>query len=170
MKQPLAFDPYVQSEVAEKLGVRLVQLDELMSEADFVSVNCPLNEETRGLVGPSEIGLMKSEAYLITTARGGIVDEDALYKALRNHKIAGAGIDVFVGEPITKPHQFGELDNVLLAPHCIAWTNELFRDIGRAACQGMIDLAEGKRPKGVVNPEIFEKVSFQKKWDRLRVR
>ncbi len=169
MNQPLAFDPYVRPEVAEKLGVRLVALNELMSQADFVSVNCPLNDQTRGLIGPGEIRLMKPKAYLINTARGGIVDEDALYDALQEQRIAGAGIDVFVDEPVTEPHRFGRLDNVLLAPHCIAWTNELFRDIGRAACQGMIDLAQGKRPKGVVNPEVFEKVSFQKKWDRLRV-
>ncbi len=170
MNQPLVFDPYVQPNVAQMLGVQLVPLNELMSQADFVSVNCPLNDQTRGLISRDEIGLMKPEAYLINTARGGIVDEDALFDALQEQKIAGAGIDVFVEEPVTKPHRFGKLDNVLLAPHSIAWTNELFRDIGRAACQGIIDLAQGKKPKGVVNPEVFEKVSFQKKWDRLRAR
>ena len=169
MNQPLVFDPYVDPQVAEELGVRSVTLEELMSQSDFVSVNCPLTDQTRGLIGSEQIRLMQPSAYLITTARGGIVDEDALYEALAARSIAGAGIDVFVEEPITKPPRLAELDNVLLAPHCIAWTNELFRDIGRAACQGMIDLAEGNRPKGVVNPEVFEKASFQKKWERLRV-
>ena len=168
MNQPLAFDPYIKAEVAQKLGVQLVSLNELMSQADFVSVNCPLNDQTRGLIGPDEIALMNPKAYLINTARGGIVDEDALFDALQEQRIAGAGIDVFVDEPVTKPHRFGKLDNVLLAPHSIAWTNELFRDIGQAVCQGMIDLSQGKKPKGVVNPEVFEKVHFQKKWGRLR--
>ena len=111
---------------------------------------------------------MKPDAYLINTARGGIVDEDALFDALANQRIAGAALDCFAEEPVTRPHRFGELDNVLLAPHCIAWTDELFRDIGRAACQGMLDLSLGKRPRGVVNPEVFDRPGFREKWARLR--
>jgi phosphoglycerate dehydrogenase-like enzyme len=110
---------------------------------------------------------MKREAYLLNTARGGIVDEDALYEALHGQRIAGAALDCFAEEPVTRPHRFGDLDNVLLAPHSIAWTDELFRDIGRAACQGMVDLSLMKRPRGVVNPAVFDRPSFQKKWDRL---
>ena len=72
-------------------------------------------------------------------------------------------------EPVVAPHLFGKLDNILLAPHCIAWTEELFRDIGRAACQGMVDLAHGRRPRGVVNPQVFDRPSFQNKWERLRL-
>ncbi len=110
---------------------------------------------------------MKPTAYLINTARGGIVNEDALYTALKNQDIAGAALDCFVNEPLTAPHRFGDLDNVLLAPHCIAWTDELFRDIGRAVCQGMVDLTQGRRPKGVINPEVFARPEFQEKWKRL---
>jgi phosphoglycerate dehydrogenase-like enzyme len=167
MSQPLAYDPYIDADAAVKLGVRLVELDELMSSVDFVSVNCPLTDETRGLIGSHEISLMKPQTYLINTARGGIVDEDALYEALKENRIAGAGIDVFDTEPIVKAPGISELDNILLAPHCIAWTNELFRDIGRADCQGMIDLSRGKQPRGVVNPEVFQKKSFQEKWSRI---
>ena len=76
-------------------------------------------------------------------------------------------MDCFAQEPVTSPHRFGELDNVLLAPHSIAWTDELFRDIGRKACQGMIALAAGRRPTGVVNPEVFECEGFLAKWRRL---
>ena len=112
---------------------------------------------------------MKPEAYLINTARGGIVNEDALYDALKARRIAGAALDVFVGEPFDKPHRFGELDNVLLAPHAVGWTHELFRDIGRASCKGMVDLAEGRRPRSVINPEVFERPGFQQKWKRLRL-
>jgi len=110
---------------------------------------------------------MKPDAYLINTARGGIVNEDALYQALQEHRIAGAALDCFVEEPLLRPHRFGEFDNVLLAPHSIAWTDELFRDIGRAVCQGMLDLSLGRRPRGVVNGEVFEHPSFQRKWARL---
>ena len=112
---------------------------------------------------------MKPTAYLLNTARGGIVDEDALIDALKHRRIAGAAIDCFLDEPVPKSHQFAELDNVLLAPHSIAWTNELFRDIGRTVCQGMVDLAGGRRPHGVINPEVFERPTFQDKWARLRI-
>ncbi len=167
MKPPLAFDPFVEATTAERLGVRLVALDDLLREADLVSIHCPLNDHTRGLIGARELALMKPEAYLINTARGGIVNEDALYDALKNHRIAGAAIDCFAQEPATAPHRFGELQNVLLAPHSIAWTNELFRDIGRAVCQGMLDLSLGRKPKGVVNPAVFDRPGFQAKWQRL---
>lgn len=170
MKQPIAFDPFVDPAIAAKLGVRLVKLDELLREADFISIHCPLNNDTRNLIGARELALMKPDAYLINTARGGIVVEDALFDALRNRRIAGAALDCFEGEPITQPHRFGELDNVLLAPHSIAWTDELFRDIGRAACQGMVDLSCGRRPRGVVNPQVFESQAFQEKWQRFTTR
>src|SRR6185437_11006133 len=103
---------------------------------------------TRNLIGAQELALMKPTAYFINTARGGIVNEDALYDTLASERIAGAAFDCFVGEPLTAAPRFADFENVLLAPHCIAWTDELFRDIGRAACQGMIDLSEGRRPKG----------------------
>ncbi|MBI2949127.1 MAG: hydroxyacid dehydrogenase [Verrucomicrobia bacterium] len=167
MKPPMAFDPYAKPEVAAALGVKLVSLDELVAQADFVSVHCLLSDETRNLIGARQLGLMKKSACLLNTARGGIIDEDALFDALKNRRIAGAAIDCFVGEPITKPHRFGELDNVLLAPHSICWTEELFRDIGRMCCQGMVDLSLGKKPVGAVNPEVFDKPSFQEKWRRL---
>jgi phosphoglycerate dehydrogenase-like enzyme len=197
MKQPVAYDPYVagpsppaplppgeRGELSisplppgergrgegggEIDGVRLTSLDELLTTADFVSIHCPLTDQTRNLIGARELALMKPDAYLINTARGGIVNEGALYEALRQRRIAGAAIDCFADEPVVRPHPFGALDNVLLAPHSIAWTHELFRDIGRAVCQGMVDLSQGKRPRGVVNPQVFERRGLQEKWARLR--
>lgn len=167
MKPPLVCDPFVSAADAAALGVQLVPLDDLLARADFVSVHCPLNDQTRNLIGARELALMKPSAYLINTARGGIVDEAALLAVLRENRIAGAALDCFVGEPLTAPPAFAALDNVLLAPHCIAWTDELFRDIGRAACQGMIDLSEGKVPRGVVNREVLDRKGFQEKWKRL---
>lgn len=166
MNPPLAFDPFISPEAAAKSGARLVSLDELMQSADFVSLHCPLTDKTRGLIGRRELSLMKPSAWLINTARGGIVDEDALFDALRSRQIAGAALDCFAQEPVTKPHRFGELDNVLLAPHSIAWTDELFRDIGRMACQGMLDLSEGRRPRGVLNPQLFDSTTFKAKWSK----
>lgn len=167
MKPPVAFDPFVPASVLSELGVRSVDLPELMQTADFVSIHCPLNEQTRGLVGAHELSLMKPDAYLLNTARGGIVDEEALYEALHQKHIAGAALDCFEGEPITSPSRFADLDNVILAPHSIAWTTEFFRDIGRTACRSLLDLSEGRRPHGVLNPQLFERDSFLSKWQRL---
>lgn len=168
MNTPLAFDPYLDERHAAELGVRLVGLDALLRESDFVSIHCPLNDQTRGLIGPRELGLMRRDAYLINTARGGIVDEDALFEALLERRIAGAALDCFAEEPVTRPHRLAALDNVLLAPHCVAWTDELFRDIGRAVCRGMLALSIGEVPHGVVNPEVLDRPGFVAKWARLR--
>jgi phosphoglycerate dehydrogenase-like enzyme len=169
MHRPLAFDPYLDPQAAAAAGVSLVSLDELLSRADFVSVHCPLNDTTRNLIGRRELALMKSDAYLINTARGGIIDEDALEEALRDRRIAGAGLDCFVGEPLTAPHRFGQYDNVILAPHAIAWTDEMFRDIGTTVCRAVVELALGRRPPGVVNREVLDREGFKRKWERLRI-
>ncbi len=167
LAQILAYDPYVDSAVAEGLGVKLVPLDTLLTESDFVSLHCPLNDTTRNLIGARELSLMKREAFLINVARGGVVNEDALYEALKAGQIAGAGIDVFVGEPLAEPSRFGEFENVLLAPHAIAVTREHGRDIGRMACRGMVELCAGRKPAGMINPEVMDRRSFQTKWERL---
>ena len=168
MKQPLAYDPFASKETAAKAGARLVTLEELLKQADFVSIHCPLTDKTRGLIGARELAMMKPDAYLLNTARGGIVDEDALFGALKNRRIAGAALDCFAQEPVTSPQRFGELDNVILAPHSIAWTDELFRDIGRAACQVMVDFSQGQLPHGFLNPEVFERPEYQSKWERAK--
>jgi phosphoglycerate dehydrogenase-like enzyme len=169
MRRPLAFDPFLDPKAADAAGVSLVSLDELLAQADFVSVHCPLNDRTRNLIGRRELALMKPQAYLINTARGGIIEEDALDEVLRERRIAGAAIDCFVGEPLTEPHRFGAYDNVILAPHSIAWTDEMFRDIGTTVCRSVVELALGRRPHGVVNREVFEREGFQHKWQRLRL-
>ena len=93
---------------------------------------------------------------------------DLRVNALKAKRIAGAALDCLAEEPVTKPHRFGEFDNVILAPHSLAWTRELFRDIGRSVCQGMVDLTLGNTPRGVVNPDVFDKPSFQQQWARIR--
>lgn len=168
MRPPLVFDPFVDPAKITEFGAQPVLLPKLLAEADFVSLHCPLTEQTRGLIGAAELAQMKRSAYLINTARGGIVDETALYYALAAKHIAGAALDCFDGEPLAAPPKFAEFENVLLAPHAIAWTDELFRDIGRTAFGGVIELIEGRRPRGVVNPEVFERPTFQAKWHRLQ--
>jgi phosphoglycerate dehydrogenase-like enzyme len=159
MKQPLAYDPHA----SNSSDAQLTSLEELLRQSDYVSLHCPLTEQTRGLIGARELSWMKPDAVLINTARGGIVDEDALFLALRERRIAGAAIDCFVGEPLLQPPRFAELDNVILAPHSIAWTEEQFRSMGRMACQGIVDLARGKKPFFAVNPEVFDRPGFQAK-------
>ena len=163
MAQPIAYDPYV----ASCDVVRMVGLDELMSTADFITIHCPLTPETTNLVGARQVARMKPDAYIINVARGGVVDEDALYEALRDRRIAGAGIDCFVGEPLQAPPKFAGLDNVVMAPHGIAITREHGRRLGTMSCQVMLDLSMGRKPVGVLNPLVFDKPSFQKKWSRL---
>ena len=170
MNTPLVFDPFVPASVIAESGAKPVPLDELLAQSDFISLHCPLNDQTRNLIGTRELSLMKPTAYLLNTARGGIVEEEALFAALSERRIAGAALDCFVDEPLTSPPRWGQLDNVLLAPHSIAWTDELFRDIGRSACQGMLDLANGRRPRGVINPEVFDRPGFQARWERLQRR
>jgi phosphoglycerate dehydrogenase-like enzyme/2-keto-3-deoxy-L-rhamnonate aldolase RhmA len=168
MKPALVFDPFVTQADAIRHGVSLVPLETLLRESDFVSIHCPLNEKTHDLISERELNLMKPTAYLLNTARGRIVNEAALDAALKARRIAGAAIDCFEKEPLTVPPSFALMDNVLSAPHCIAWTQELFRDIGRTVCRGMLELAAGRVPHGVVNREVLEKPGFQEKWKRVR--
>ncbi len=167
MNTPLVYDPFVTPEIVAQAGVKAVSLEQLLSQSDFVSIHCPLNEATRNLLSQRELAWLKPTAFLLNTARGGIIEEDALFEILSARKIAGAALDCFVDEPLIVPPRWAGLDNVLLAPHSIAWTDELFRDIGRAACQGMLNLAKGLRPKGVINPEVFARPGFVAKWERL---
>ena len=168
MNQPLAFDPYLKAERAAQLSVELTPLDRLMRESDFISVNCPLNDQTRNLIGREQIALMKPTAFLINTARGGIVNEEALVEALKNERIAGAASDVYEKEPAGKEHPFMRLDNIILAPHCIAWTDELFSEMGTMASQQAVALSKGEIPVGLVNREVLERPGFKTKVKRLR--
>jgi len=168
MKRPLVYDPFMEEAIILQHDCQAVDLPKLLASADFVSIHCPLTTETRGMIGHEELALMKPTSYLINTARGGIVDEAALVGALSLAQIAGAAIDCFETEPLRDVHPLSKFDNVILAPHSIAWTDEMFRDIGRMVCQGMVDLAEGRRPHGVLNPEVFERPGFVQKWEHAQ--
>lgn len=148
----LAADPYAETLELSYIGARHVPLDELMREADFVVVACLLNEETRGLVGARQIALMKPTAYFINVARGPIVDERALHEALAARRIAGAGLDVFEQEPTPADNPILKLDNVIVAPHALCWTDELFGNIARTAIGAVLAVHNGRAPQFLVNP------------------
>jgi len=151
----LSYDPYVPAEVMTKNGVEKVTLDELMRQADFVSINCPLTDETRGMVGAKQYALMKPSAYFVTTARGSIHDEKALEEALRAKKIAGAGLDVWEKEPPPLDHPLMQMDNVLVSPHTAGVTREGRENMGRFAAEQMIAALDGKPVARVLNPEVW---------------
>lgn len=166
----LANDPFIDPEGAESLGVDLVELETVLGESDFVCVNCPLVPETHHLVDESRLRLMKSTAYLINTARGPIVDERALHRALSGGWIAGAALDVFEEEPLSEDSPLLELDNVLLSPHAMAWTDELYETQGREVCENVLTVLGGEIPPHVVNPDVIERPGFRRKLDELRAR
>lgn len=137
---------------AAALGVREVGLAELLAESDYVCLTCPLTPETRGLIGAREIAAMKPGAYLINVARGAVVDETALYEALRDRRIAGAGLDVFAQEPVDPANPLLSLDNVIVSPHSLCWTDECYCLIAESCFRAVVAVAEGRRPENVVNP------------------
>ena len=151
----LAYDPYVDAEETGKRGARKVELDELLRSADFVSINCPLTEETRGMIGAREYKLMKPTAYFITTARGFIHDEAALEAALREKKIAGAGLDVWGKEPPPATHPLLKFDNVIVTAHTAGVTREARANMGRIAAEQMLDALDGKPVTRIVNPQAW---------------
>lgn len=141
---------------AQSLGVEFTDLDTLLRESDFVTINSPLTEQTRGLLGMRELGLMRTDAYLINTARGPVVDECALLDVLRNRRIAGAGLDVFEEEPMSVGHPFAELDNVILTAHRIAKSEECSRDTSLSACRNVLAVHRGEAPRHMANPEVLD--------------
>lgn len=136
----------------EALGDRFAPLEELMAQSDFISLHCPSNAETKGMISRDMIALMKPSAFLINTARGAVLDEEALIEALQNKQIAGAGLDVYIGEPNVNPAFFG-LDNVILTPHCGGNTLANRNQMAEAASERILDVLAGRMPKNIVNPE-----------------
>ncbi len=161
----IAYDPFADPAVAEAAGVRLTPLEEVM-QADYVSVHPPMSPETRGMIGAEQLALMKPHAYLITTCRGGVVNEQALYDALKNGQVAGAGVDVWDPEPVHKDHPLLEFDNVIATPHSAYYSDAsgplLLERVGEAAA----DVLRGYLPRSVVNRAVLDQVSLTAHPDR----
>ena len=151
------YDPYVPDSVVQDQGAQIVRnLHEALPQMDVVSVHCPLNEETNNLISDHELRLMKPNALLINTARGGIVDETALHSALLQGEIAGAGIDVFVTEPTSPSLNLLELANVVVSPHCAGVTVESSARTARIAAQNALDGLDSTLDEVfVVNREVL---------------
>ncbi len=143
--------------VEKELGLKFVDLDTLLREADFVSIHVPLTEETYHLIGERELKLMKNTAFLINTSRGKVVDEKALYKALKEGWIAGAALDVFEEEPTPVNNPLLKLENVIVAPHIASATHETRSKMAEMVAQNLIAFFEGKVPPNLVNPEVLKK-------------
>lgn len=151
----IAHDPFADRKVAAELGIELVGLEDLFSRADVLSVSCPLTPETHHIVNAERLALMKSTAYLINTARGPIVDQTALTKVLQERRIAGAGLDVLEQEPPDIDDPILKLDNVILAPHALCWTDQCFAGNGAADVKAVIEVQHGRDPRGVVNRDVL---------------
>src|ERR1700760_1138215 len=151
----LAYDPYLSASEIAARGAEKVELDDLLRRSDYVSINCPLTKESRGMIGGREFSLMQPHAYFITTARGFIHDEDALLEALRQKRIAGAGLDVWSKEPPPPEHPLLQFDNVLASPHTAGVTIEARQNMGRIAAEQVLDTLDGKRPPRIINPEVW---------------
>jgi len=151
----IASDPWADPGAAAAAGVRLVPLEDLLRESDYVCVCCALTPETRHLLDADRIALMKPTAYLVNVARGPIVDQRALTAALREDRIAGAGLDVFDPEPVAPDDPLLALENVILTPHAICWTDECFGLIGRSADRSLLDVEAGRIPRDVVHRDAL---------------
>ncbi len=152
------YDPYVLQDSIVTSGATPVEdWRAALPDMDFVSVNCPKNEETNGMIGTAELASMKKTAFVVNTARGNIVDESALYHALKNGSIAGAGIDPFVVEPAGPNEPLFELDNIIVSPHSAGVTKESLFRMGAAAAQNILDQFDGRlNPENVINKEVLK--------------
>ncbi|MDJ0956702.1 MAG: NAD(P)-dependent oxidoreductase [Arenicellales bacterium] len=150
----VAHDPYANTELANRLGVELVELDDVFRRSDFICINCPLNESTHHLINSERLALMKPEAYLINTARGPIVDQAALTQALQEERIAGAGLDVLEQEPPDADDPILKLNNAIITPHALCWTDQIFEGNGHADVVAVQKIMQGQVPTGIVNRDI----------------
>ncbi len=151
----LACDPLLDAKEIAARGATKVELDELLKRSDFVSINCPLDDTSRNMIGAKQFALMQPHAYFITTARGSIHDEKALEDALREKRIAGAGLDVWEKEPPDMDHPLLKFDNVVASPHMAGVTREARLNMGRIAAEQVIMALDGKRPPRIVNPQVW---------------
>lgn len=151
----MGFDPYVSDEEFAAEGVRKVDLDYLLKNSDIICVHAPLTQETRHMLGREEFKKMKSSSFLVNTSRGAVVDEKALYEALREGQIAGAALDVLEEEPPGKDSPLLKLDNVIFTPH-VAWYSESsLKELRAKAATDLVRVLEGKTPQGFVNRRMI---------------
>jgi len=161
----IACDPYIGDDDFRERGAERVGLEDVFRDADFISINCPLSDETRGMIGAQLYALMKPTAYFITTARGGIHDEQALAKALADGRVAGAGLDVFDPEPPPLDHPLLKFDNVVVSPHNAGVTDDCTHNMAVYAADQWATIFKGLRPPRLINPEAWPR--YRERFQRL---
>src|SRR5262249_19571564 len=149
-------------EKATEGGAEKVELNDLLQRSDYVSIHCPLTEETRHLISTAQLKLMKPTAYLINMARGPIVDQKALYQALVDKTIAGAALDVFEQEPPPADEPILKLPNVIFTPHLSSWSAESFVQLRQDVVRNVIDVLQGRNPRLIVNRKFLVSTNGQK--------
>lgn len=159
--QILAYDPYVLQERAVEVDAKLVPLENLLKHSDFVSIHTPLTDETRGLIGKKEIEHMRKGIYLINTSRGTIIDEEALYGALKDGKIAFAALDVLSKEPPDPDNPLLRMENVLISPHVAGYTPEALSKKDEIIAKDFVRFFKGEKPINVANREVFNRSNQQ---------
>ena len=165
----IAHDPYIDPTVAKSVNVELKDLESIFRESDFLTINVPLGEETLHLVNSARLTLMKPTAYLINTSRGPVVDQTALVTALTQGVIAGAGLDVFAPEPPESDDPLLQLDNVILSPHALCWTDQCFAGIGAQDLEHVFAVKNGQVPKALADPSVAGEPTFQRKLEHYRI-
>ncbi|TFB24447.1 C-terminal binding protein [Filobacillus milosensis] len=159
----IAYDPFVPKEVADELSVRLVEIDELYEQSDYVSVHLPLNNKTEKMINLDAFKKMKKETFIINTSRGPVIDEEGLIEALQTNEIAGAGLDVLEQEPIDADSPLLKMDQVLINPHAAFYSVEAEAELKRKTAQNAADVLSGYFPDYLVNKDVKEKVNLKEK-------
>ncbi|MFW6056227.1 MAG: NAD(P)-dependent oxidoreductase, partial [Chloroflexota bacterium] len=157
----IAYDPFVRPQDLSDVTVQMVDMDTVLRESDFMSICCPLNEQTHHLIGEAELRKMKPSSFLINMSRGPVVDESALIRALQKGWIQGAGLDVFEQEPIALDNPLLAMDNVILAPHSLAWLGQTFTGMWDDILGQMNDILHGDVPSGLVNADVLDSPAYQ---------
>jgi len=159
----VAYSPRADATTAASVGARLVPtLDDALRSGDFVSLNCPVTPETYHMIGWRELSLMKRSAFLVQVARGQLIVQDDLVRALREGVIAGAGLDSYEPEPPDTSHPLFHLDNVITTPHIGGVTEETLLRVGHGTADSLVEVFEGRRPTRLANPAVWE--AYQRRW------
>jgi D-3-phosphoglycerate dehydrogenase len=167
----IAHDPFADAKAMAELGVELVGIEDLFRRSDILSISCPLTDTTRHIVNAGLLALMKPTSYLINTSRGPVVDQKALAKVLQERRIAGAGLDVLEQEPPDPSDPILALDNVILTPHALCWTDQCFAHQGELDIQAVLEYCDGRAPTGtIVNRSVLDSQSWQERISALRAR
>jgi phosphoglycerate dehydrogenase-like enzyme len=167
----IAHDPFADAKLLAEMGVEPVGIEDLFRRSDILSISCPLTDATKHIVNAELLGLMKPTSYLINTSRGPVVDQKALTKALQERRIAGTGLDVLEQEPPDLSDPILALDNVILTPHALCWTDQCFAHQGALDIQAVLEYCDGRAPTGtIVNRSVLDSHSWRERISALRAR